>query len=135
MSLRLGRVLALGICGFGTWGFVSAQGQDSPDLSRALERAEKFDVGVGLGMSQQPVAKWVAGDRVAYSPAGKAPWAILEASTGRVLESDVKDGTVGGPGPIPADNDRPTLNMSRCCAADRAAGMLGASRIQPPCRT
>jgi dipeptidyl aminopeptidase/acylaminoacyl peptidase len=31
---------------------------------------------------------------VAYSPAGKAPWTILEAATGRVLESDVNEAAV-----------------------------------------
>jgi dipeptidyl aminopeptidase/acylaminoacyl peptidase len=91
MVLRIG---ALVLCSVA---LVSAQGQDSPQLGRALERAEKFDA--GLGMSQQPIARWVAGDRLAFSQTGKAPWTILEASTGRVLESDVKDGAVGSPGP------------------------------------
>src|SRR5215218_5230353 len=93
MFVRIG---ALFLCGVA---IASAQGQDSPSLARALERAEKFDVGLGLGMNQQPIAKWLAGDRLAFSQSGKAPWTILEASTGRVLESDVKDGAVGGPGP------------------------------------
>src|SRR4051812_41053865 len=91
--LRLG---ALFLCSVA---IVSAQGQDAPTLTLALERAEKFDVALGLGMTQQPIAKWLAGDRLAYSPAGKAPWTILEAPTGRVLESDANDAAVGGPGP------------------------------------
>ena len=76
----------------------SAQGQDSPALARALERAEKFDA--AMGPQPQPIAKWLAQDRLAYSPAGRAPWTIFEASTARVLESEVADGAVGGPGPI-----------------------------------
>ena len=75
----------------------TAQGQDSPGLARALERAERFDG--ALGAKPQPTAKWVGGDRLAYSPTGGAPWNFLEASTGRVLESEVTDGAVGGPGP------------------------------------
>jgi hypothetical protein len=43
-----------------------AQGQDSPQLARALERAERFDA--ALGPQPQPTAKWLAGDRLAYSP-------------------------------------------------------------------
>src|SRR5688572_4189758 len=79
---------------------ISAQGQDFPQLSRALERAEQFDA--ALGPQPQPTAKWLGGDRLAYSPAGKAPWSILEASTGRVLESEIADAAVGGPGPAVA---------------------------------
>src|SRR5829696_1000679 len=93
MVLRIGALLLCSVA------LVSAQGQDSAQLASALERAEKFDVGVGLVISQEPVAKWVAGDRLAFSQSGKAPWTILEAATGRVLESDVKDAAVGGPGP------------------------------------
>lgn len=75
----------------------SAQGQDSPQLARALERAERFDA--AFGPQPQPIAKWQKGDRLAYSAAGKAPWTVLEATTGQVLESDVADAAVGGPGP------------------------------------
>jgi dipeptidyl aminopeptidase/acylaminoacyl peptidase len=64
-----------------------------------LERAEKFDVGLGAGMSQQPFAKWVGSDRLAYSPSGEAPWTVIEGATGRMLESEAGDGAVGGPGP------------------------------------
>src|SRR5688500_3526630 len=74
-----------------------AQGQDPLPLARALERAERFDV--AMAPKPQPTAKWVSGERLAYSPAGKAPWAVLEPATGRVLESDVADAAVGGPGP------------------------------------
>jgi hypothetical protein len=70
---------------------------DSVRVARALERAERFDA--AMGPKPQPAARWVRGDRVAYSPAGKAPWTILEAATGRVLESDVNDAAVGGAGP------------------------------------
>ena len=75
----------------------SAQGQDSPQLARALDRAEQFYV--AIGPKPQPTAKWLAGDRLAYSPAGKAPWTVLDAPTGRVLESEAGDAAVGGPGP------------------------------------
>ncbi len=74
-----------------------AQGQDPPGLARALERAEQFDA--AMGPKPQPTAKWIGGDRLAYSPTGSAPWAVLEASTARVLESDLADAKVGGPGP------------------------------------
>jgi dipeptidyl aminopeptidase/acylaminoacyl peptidase len=73
-----------------------AQGQDSPRLARLLERAERFDA--VMGVRPQPAAKWRGDDRLAYSPTGTAPWSILEASTGRVLESEVSDAAVGGPG-------------------------------------
>ena len=76
---------------------VSAQGQDSERLARALERAERFDA--AMAPKPQPVAKWLERDRLAYSPSGKAPWTVVEAATGRVLESDVSDAAVGGPGP------------------------------------
>lgn len=84
----------------------AAQGQDSPQLASALERAERFDG--ALGPQPQPIAKW-RGDRVAYSPTGKAPWTVLDVSTGRVLESDVSDGAVGGPGPAVGP---PSLGMA-----------------------
>lgn len=74
---------------------VTAQGQDSPQLARALERAERFDA--AMGPKPQPAAKWLEGDRLAYSPSGKAPWAVLDAAAARVLESDVADAAVGGP--------------------------------------
>jgi dipeptidyl aminopeptidase/acylaminoacyl peptidase len=77
-----------------------AQSQDAPQLARALERADRFDA--ALGPQPQPTAKWLDGDRLAYSPAGKAPWTVLEAPTGRVLESEVADAAVSGPGPGPA---------------------------------
>ena len=77
-----------------------AQGQDSPRLASALERAERFDA--ALGPKPQPTAKWLGGDRLAYSPTGQAPWTALEAATGRVLESELADTAVGGPGPAVA---------------------------------
>jgi dipeptidyl aminopeptidase/acylaminoacyl peptidase len=77
----------------------NAQGQDSPSLARALARAEQFDMGLGQALSQQPIAKWLSEDRLAYSLTGKAPWTIIEAPTGRVLKSDADDAAVGGPGP------------------------------------
>jgi dipeptidyl aminopeptidase/acylaminoacyl peptidase len=76
---------------------VSAQGQDSPGLARLLERAERFDL--AIGPKPQPTAKWLAADRLAYSPAAKAPWTVFEVPTLRVLESDAADTAVGGPGP------------------------------------
>lgn len=75
----------------------TASGQDVPGLARALERADRFDA--AMGPKPQPVAKWLNGDRIAYSPGGKAPWTVLEASTARVLQSDADDAVVGGPGP------------------------------------
>lgn len=91
------RIAALFLC---CVSIASAQGQDSPPLARALERAERFDA--ALGPQPQPTAKWLGGDRLAYSPAGKAPWTVLEAATGRVLESEVAETAVGGPGPAAA---------------------------------
>ena len=89
--LRVGALLLL-------WAPIAiAQGQDSPSLARALERAERFDA--ALTPKPQPLAKWMGGDRLAYSPTGGAPWSVLEAATARVLESGVADGAVGGPGP------------------------------------
>lgn len=76
-----------------------AQGQDSPSLARGLERAERFHA--AIAPTPQPTAKWLEDDRLAYSPVGKAPWAILDAATGRVLESEVADAAVGGPGAAP----------------------------------
>ena len=74
-----------------------AKGQDSPELARALERADRFDA--AIGPKPQPVAKWVGKDRLAYSATGKAPWTVLDPATARVLESDADDSAVGGPGP------------------------------------
>ncbi len=74
----------------------SAHGQDSPQLARALERAEQYYI--AIGPKPAPTAKWLAGDRLAYSDAAKAPWEIIEASTARVVESDASDAAVGGPG-------------------------------------
>ena len=37
-----------------------AQGQDLPRLARALERAEKFDL--GLGANPRPTAQWLVED-------------------------------------------------------------------------
>ena len=89
------RVGALFLC----WvSIASAQGQDSPRLAAALARAELFDA--AMGPRPQPTAKWLSGNRLAYSPDGKAPWTVLEAPTARVLESEVADAKVGGPGPV-----------------------------------
>ena len=81
---------------------VTAEGQDSVRLARALERADRFDA--GMGPKPQPSARWLSGDRLAYAAAGKAPWTVFEATTGRVLESDVADAAVGAgdQGPPPA---------------------------------
>lgn len=65
-------------------------------MTRALERAERFDA--AMGPLPQPLAKWLGGDRLAYAPTANARWTILDASTGRVLQSEVDDGAVGGPG-------------------------------------
>ena len=78
-----GRSLRVGVL-FLCWvAIVSAQGQDSAQLARLLERAERFDA--AMGVKPQPAAKWRGEDRVAYSPTGAAPWSVLEAQTGRVL--------------------------------------------------
>jgi len=74
-----------------------AQAQDPAELARALERAEQFYV--ATGPNPQPTAKWLGGERLAYSPTGNAPWTVLHAPTGRVLESEAGDAAVGGPGP------------------------------------
>ena len=92
-----GRLLRVGALVLSSVAVASAQGQDSPQLARALERAERLDA--AFGPQPQPIAKWQKGNRVAYAPAGKAPWAVLDATTGQVLESDVADAAVGGPGP------------------------------------
>jgi dipeptidyl aminopeptidase/acylaminoacyl peptidase len=96
--LVFSRILRVGALFLGFLpGIAHGQGQDSPRLARALERAERFDS--ALGPKPQPTAKWLAGDRLAYSPTGNAPWAVLEAATGRALEPEVADAAVGGPGP------------------------------------
>jgi len=120
----------------------SAQGQDSPRLARALERAEQFDLGLGLGLSQQPIAKWLTGDRLAYSPTGKTPWTILEAATARVLKSDVDDAAVGGPGPARPDlgpwgppfanADRPAWNVRTENTDLVVSDAEGATRLRLP---
>ena len=65
-------------------------------LTRLLERAERFDA--AFGPTPQPAAKWQGGDRLASSPVGKAPWTVLEAPTGRVLESEASDAAAGAAG-------------------------------------
>src|SRR5215210_6878404 len=77
-----------------------ARGQDSPRLARALERAEQFDL--GLGASPRPTAQWLPGDRLAWSVTGGAPWTIVDAPTGRVLQSEAGSETMPAQGP-PAD--------------------------------
>jgi dipeptidyl aminopeptidase/acylaminoacyl peptidase len=115
-----------------------AQGQDPVPLARALERAERFDA--ALGPQPQPAARWLEGDRLAYSPAGKAPWTVLEASTGRVLESAVADAAAAGPEPsgppfspiqgAPADSGRWTARLAggELIVSDTA----GATRLKLP---
>ncbi|HEX6573943.1 MAG TPA: DPP IV N-terminal domain-containing protein [Gemmatimonadaceae bacterium] len=76
-----------------------AKGQDSLRLARALERAEQLYAAVAP--KPQPTARWLDGDRVAYSPNGQAPWTILEAATARVLDS-ADTAVPGGPLPPPA---------------------------------
>ena len=61
------------------------QGQDSLGLARALERAEQFFMAVGP--KPLPTARWLDGDRLAYSADGKAPWTVLDPRTGEVLEA------------------------------------------------
>ena len=75
----------------------AAQGQDAPRLARALERADRFDA--ALGPQPQPTAQWLGGDRLAYSPTGAAPWSVLDAATGRVLESEANSVPTAGQGP------------------------------------
>lgn len=77
-----------------------ARAQDSPRLTRALQRAEAFDL--GLGASPRPAARWLSGDRLATSLTGGAPWSIADAPTGRVLQADVSNEALPAQGP-PAD--------------------------------
>jgi dipeptidyl aminopeptidase/acylaminoacyl peptidase len=77
-----------------------AQGQDSPRLARALERADRFDA--AMAPQPQPTAKWQGADRLAFSPTGTAPWKVVDASSGRVLQADAGDAAVGGSGPAVA---------------------------------
>jgi dipeptidyl aminopeptidase/acylaminoacyl peptidase len=65
---------------------VSVRGQDSSRMTRLLERAERFDQGLGAG--QRPNAQWIGGDRLAFSATGAAPWTILDPVTGRVLHAE-----------------------------------------------
>ena len=64
--LRMGALLLCWVS------IAGAQGQDSPRLAGLLQRAERFDL--AIGPKPQPTAKWVGGDRLAYSPTGTAPW-------------------------------------------------------------
>ena len=103
------RILALTLAAFliaagsgnvDTWvPIASAQEQDALPLARLLERAERFDA--AMGAKPQPAARWRGEDRLAYSPTGTAPWTVLDAPTGRVLESGVNDAAVGGSGTAP----------------------------------
>jgi dipeptidyl aminopeptidase/acylaminoacyl peptidase len=68
-------------------------------LARALERADRFEA--AMAPKPEPAAKWLSGDRLAYSADGKAPWTVIDAPTGRVQDSEVDDTTAGGPGPSP----------------------------------
>ena len=79
----------------------AARQQDPAPLARALERAERFDA--AMGPQPQPVARWLAADRIAYSATGAAPWAVLDAATGGVLERDANVPPASGqmpPGPL-----------------------------------
>jgi dipeptidyl aminopeptidase/acylaminoacyl peptidase len=40
-----------------------------------------------MGPQPQPTAQWLGADRLAYSPTGAAPWSVIEAAAGRVLET------------------------------------------------
>ena len=91
-----GRYSLVGALFLGWIVIAGAQGQDSPQLARLLERAERFDA--AMGAKPQPAAKWRGEDLLAYSPTGAAPWSVLDARTARVLESEVSDGAVGGAG-------------------------------------
>ena len=85
---------------------IPVQGQDPLPLARALERAEKFDV--GLGASQRPAARWLDENRLAWSVTGAAPWTIIDAPTGRVLQSGAGSDTI--PEGPPADLIPPWLS-------------------------
>ena len=122
----VGRYSLVGGLFLGWIAIASAQGQDSPALARALERAEQFYV--AIGPKPQPTAKWIGGDRLAYSPAGKAPWAVLDPTTGQVLQSEVDDAAVGGPGPGVAP---PSLGMAYFAPATSAPGNAGGWTAQP----
>lgn len=89
---RLSRLGALILC----VPIATTQGQDALRLARALERAERFDA--ALGPQPQPTAQWLAGDRLAYSPTGGAPWSILDGATGRVLEPVASTAVTPNPG-------------------------------------
>jgi dipeptidyl aminopeptidase/acylaminoacyl peptidase len=106
------RIGALCLCAVS---FVSAQGQDSERLARALERADRFDA--ALGPKPQPTAKWLKDDRLAYSATGGAPWTVLDPATGRLIESAVNDDAVGGPGPALF----PPLGLASFGAVDSAS--------------
>jgi len=75
----------------------TASGQDSLRLANALARAERYYD--AMGPRPQPAAKWLDGDRFAYSPGGNGPWTIIDATTQRVASSEAPDAAVGGPGP------------------------------------
>jgi dipeptidyl aminopeptidase/acylaminoacyl peptidase len=95
----IGQAARVGVLALCWVALASAQTQDPPQLARLLERAQQFDE--LMGPKPQPAAKWLAGDRLAYSPTGNAPWTIIDASTARVLESDVAEAAVAGPPPGP----------------------------------
>ena len=98
--VKKGRYSRIGALLLSLGPLASAVGQDSPQLAGALERADRLDA--AMGPKPQPAAKWLGGDRLAYSPDAKAPWTVVEAATGRVLESEGADEAVGGPGPAMA---------------------------------
>ena len=108
------------------------QGQDSLGLARALERAEQFFMAVGP--KPLPTARWLDGDRLAYSADGKAPWTVLDARTGNVLESGASDAAVGatgpsGPGQGPPGPQRSSTTSGRPLWTAQAASVGGATEL------
>ena len=118
--LVFNRSLRVGALFLGLVPVAIAQGQAPPAVARALERAEQFYV--AIGPKPQPAAKWLDGDRLAYSPAAKAPWTVLDATTGRVLQSQVDDAAVGGAAPAVAP---PSVGMAYFAAASPGPANAG----------
>ena len=118
----------------------TAQGQDSLRVALALERAERFDA--GLGASQRPNAQWLSGDRLAYSVTGAAPWTILDLSTGRVLQSDAGTETVPVQPPsaasgipswlLPPENTTPAWTVRTENADLVVSDAAGVARLRVP---
>jgi dipeptidyl aminopeptidase/acylaminoacyl peptidase len=119
---------------------INIGGQDSPQMTRALERAERFDQAMGVG--QRPNAQWISGDRLAYSATGAAPWTILDPATGRVLQTDAGAETVPPQPPavalgipqwlFPPENPAPSWNVQTENVDLVVTDAAGVTRIRLP---